>query len=282
MTDAALIDARTLSALPRDEVRVVDCRFELADPVKGEREFRQAHIPGAVYASLDRDLSDLSKENLGRHPLPDDTAFSRTLSRWGWTPGQRIVAYDDAGGAMAAARLWWLLRICGIGASVLDGGWRAWLEAGLPAGQGEATERAATRVEVRFDPAQVVYCDELERLRAQGAMLLLDARGAARYRGELEPIDPVAGHVPGARNRPFNDNLDAKGRFKSSSLLRDEFMALLAQRPPDEVVHMCGSGVTAAHNLLAMEAAGLHGSRLFAPSWSGYVSDPTRPVATGE
>lgn len=276
-----LIEARTLAALPASEVLIVDCRFELSDPGKGEREFLEAHVPGAVYASLDRDLSDLSKPKLGRHPLPDEQAFSRTLSRWGWGPRQRVVVYDDAGGALAAARLWWMLRICGIAASVLDGGWRAWREAGLPVEQGEARRRQPTQVDVHFDPAQVVYYEELERLRTDGSMLLLDARGAARYRGEVEPIDPVAGHVPGALNRPFGDNLDANGRFKSPARLREEFAAVAGDRGPTEVVHMCGSGVTAAHNLLAMEVAGLHGSRLFAPSWSGWVSDPQRAVATG-
>lgn len=276
-----LIEARTLAALPASEVLIVDCRFELSDPGKGEREFLEAHVPGAVYASLDRDLSDLSKPKLGRHPLPDEQAFSRTLSRWGWGPRQRVVVYDDAGGALAAARLWWMLRICSIAASVLDGGWRAWREAGLPVEQGEARRRQPTQVDVHFDPAQVVYYEELERLRADGSMLLLDARGAARYRGEVEPIDPVAGHVPGALNRPFGDNLDANGRFKSPARLREEFAAVAGDRGPTEVVHMCGSGVTAAHNLLAMEVAGLHGSRLFAPSWSGWVSDPQRAVATG-
>jgi thiosulfate/3-mercaptopyruvate sulfurtransferase len=276
-----LISARDLAALPASEALIVDCRFELSDPGKGEREFLEAHVPGAVYASLDRDLSDLSKKGLGRHPLPDAQAFSRTLSRWGWTPHSRVVAYDDNGGALAAARLWWMLRTCGIAASVLDGGWRAWREAGLPVEHGEAHAREVTHVNVQFDPAQVVYYEELERLRADGSMLLLDARGTARYRGEVEPIDPVAGHVPGALNRPFGDNLDANGRFKSPAQLREEFASVTGSRNPREVVHMCGSGVTAAHNLLAMEAAGLHGSRLFAPSWSGWVSDASRPVAKG-
>jgi len=277
-----LIGARELAALPVSDALVVDCRFELSDPGKGEREFLDAHIPGAVYASLDQDLSDLSKQKLGRHPLPDAQAFSRTLSRWGWTSRQRIISYDDSGGALAAARLWWMLRICGIEASVLDGGWRAWREAGLPTEQGEARPREQVQVDVQFDPAQVVYYEELDRLRAQDSGLLLDARGAARYRGEVEPIDPVAGHVPGALNRPFGDNLDANGRFKSPAQLREEFASVIGNRDPREVIHMCGSGVTAAHNLLAMESAGLHGSRLFAPSWSGYVSDPSRPIAKGE
>jgi thiosulfate/3-mercaptopyruvate sulfurtransferase len=280
--NGVLIDASTLATLPAPGVLIVDCRAELSDPARGEREFLEAHVPGAVYGSLDRDLSDLTKKNLGRHPLPDEEAFSRTLSRWGWVPEQHIVAYDDAGGAMAAARLWWMLRICGVRrASVLDGGWRAWREARLPVEHGEARARSPGPVDLHFDPGQVVYQEELERLRPQASMLLLDARGAARYRGEVDPVDPVAGHVPGALNRPFGDNLDANGRFKSPARLREEFAAATGNHDPRDVIHMCGSGVTAAHNLLAMEAAGLHGSRLFAPSWSGWTSDPSRPIAKG-
>jgi thiosulfate/3-mercaptopyruvate sulfurtransferase len=278
----ALIDATALAALPPHEVLIVDCRFGLADPGKGERDFLDAHIPGAVYASLDRDLSDLSKQGLGRHPLPDVEAFARTLSRWGWRKPQRLVAYDDAGGALAAARLWWMLDSVGVPASVLDSGWKAWTATGLPVEHGAAVPRQATSVALHFDPARVVYCEELQVLRGQPSTLVLDARGAERFRGESEPLDRAAGHVPGAHNRPFPENLDAEGRFKSPQTLRKEFEAALAGHRPEDVVHMCGSGVTACHNMLAMATAGLHGSRLFAPSWSGWVSDPARPIATGD
>lgn len=277
-----LVDARTLAGWPSESVLIVDCRFALADPGKGEREFLDAHVPGAVYASLDRDLSDLSVKGMGRHPLPAIPAFAQTLSRWGWRHGQRVVAYDDAGGALAAARLWWMLESVGIAASVLDGGWPAWTAARLPVEHGRASPRAATSVELHFDPARVVYYEELEALRRKDSLLLLDARAAPRFRGESEPIDRAAGHIPGARNRPFSQNLDPNGRFKSSEVLRSEFDAELGRHDARDVVHMCGSGVTACHNLLAMEAAGLPGSRLFAPSWSGWVSDPSRPVATGD
>lgn len=276
-----LIDANTLADLAPESVLIVDCRFALADPGQGEREFLEAHIPGAVYASLDRDLSDLSKQGLGRHPLPEPEAFAQTLARWGWRLGMRVVAYDDAGGALAAARLWWMLDAAGIAASVLDGGWQSWREAGLPTESGEAAPLPAAPVEFRFDPARVVFYDELESLRQQPGTLLLDARAAPRFRGESEPIDRVGGHVPGAGNRPFSQNLDSSGRFKPAKMLRAEWDAALGGRAPRDVVHMCGSGVTACHNLLAMEAAGLHGSRLFAPSWSGWVGDPSRPVARG-
>ena len=277
-----LIDAGTLAAFTPETVLVVDCRFALSDPAKGGRDFLEAHIPGAVYASLDHDLSDLSKKGLGRHPLPDPSAFARTLSRWGWRKGQWVVAYDDAGGALAAARLWWMLRTAGVDACVLDGGWQAWLAASLPVERGAGDAREATAVELPVDATAAIYFDELEALRADPSTLLLDARAAPRFRGESEPIDRAAGHVPGARNRPFSQNLAADGRFKSARALRAEFDAVLGDHAPRNVVHMCGSGVTACHNLLAMEAAGLHGSRVFAPSWSGWVSDPARPVATGD
>ena len=277
-----LIDANSLAALSPESALIVDCRFALGDPGKGERDFREAHVPGAVYASLDRDLSDLSKTGLGRHPLPGVDAFARRLSKWGWNQRQRVVAYDDTGGALAAARLWWMLTCVGIDASVLDGGWQAWTAAGLPVERGAAAPRAPTHVELHFDPARVVYCEELETLRGEASTLMLDARAAPRFRGESEPLDRVAGHIPGARNRPFAQNFAADGRFKPAPALRAQFETLLGAHAPRDVVHMCGSGVTACHNLLAMEAAGLHGSRLFAPSWSGWCSDPSRPVATGE
>ncbi|MBA2079056.1 sulfurtransferase [Rhodanobacter sp. PCA2] len=277
-----LISVAELAALPSDEVLIVDCRKDLADPAKGRREYLAGHLPGAVYAELDADLSDLSRqrEGLGRHPLPSAAAFADVLGRWGWRPGLQVVAYDAANGALAAARLWWLMRHAGERAvAVLDGGFAAWQAAGLPLETAEP-RRAATTVAVQFDPAMVVL--DHGTLHAAPAPLLLDARAAPRYRGDTEPLDPVAGHVPGALNRPFADNLAADGRFKSAAELRHEFLALLGPRVPSEVVNMCGSGVTACHNLLAMEHAGLAGSRLYAPSWSGWVSDRSRPAASGD
>lgn len=277
-----LISANDLNALRAvGDVLIVDCRFSLADTDQGERDYLAAHIPGAVYASLDRDLSDLSQRGLGRHPLPDDEAFSATLSRWGWRPGLDVVTYDDANGALAAARLWWMLRLAGhASAAVLDGGLGAWRAAGYALEAGPV-QRAATSARVVIDRAQVVWSDELERRRGDGSVCLIDARAAARYRGEVEPIDPVGGHVPGAINRPFADNLDSDGHFKPATQLRGEFERVLGGRRADAVAHMCGSGVTACHNLLAMEHAGLTGSRVFAPSWSGWLGDPSHPVATG-
>ncbi|WP_109126152.1 sulfurtransferase [Dyella sp. C11] len=283
-----LIDVQELAALAPVDVLIVDCRFELMAPGsgardvgKGERDYREGHIPGAVYASLDTDLSDLSRQalGLGRHPLPLEAAFSEVVSRWGWREGMQIVCYDAANGSLAAARLWWLLRLSGIrGAAVLDGGYAAWVAAGLPVESGDVT-REVHAVSLHFDAGQ--YLVDHSTLRDDPARVVLDARAAPRYRGEVEPIDPVGGHVPGALNRPFAHNLRDDGRFKNAAALREEFKALLGTHAPRDVVHMCGSGVTACHNLLAMELAGLTGSRLYAPSWSGWVSDASRPVAKG-
>jgi len=276
-----LINAAELAAIPSGELLLVDCRFDLADPGKGQREYPEGHIPGAVFASLDRDLSDLSRqaEGLGRHPLPLEAAFNTLLSRWGWRAGMQVVSYDMAGGALAAARLWWMLRLVGVQAAVLDGGYAAWLAAGLPAETGESASRSPSKLSMHYDPGQVVL--DHAALSSGFSGQLLDARAAPRFRGDVEPLDRVGGHVPGALNRPFFDNLGSNGCFKPAEQLRAEFADLLGTTAPRQVVHMCGSGVTACHNLLAMEHAGLHGSRLYAPSWSGWVSDPWRPVAKG-
>ncbi|MEO8809041.1 MAG: sulfurtransferase [Rhodanobacter sp.] len=276
-----LIGATDLAALPLDQVLIVDCRFALGDPAQGERDYLDGHIPGAVYASLDHDLSDLSRqaEGLGRHPLPLEATFNALLARWGWKPGVQVVCYDTSGGALAAARLWWLLRLVGIQAAVLDGGYAAWLALGMPSETGEPAPRPASALSMRYDASQVLLDHAAVADGASGQ--LLDARAAPRYRGDEEPLDRVGGHVPCALNRPFAENLDSDGRFKAAAQLREEFTAALHGATPSQVIHSCGSGVTACHNLLAMEYAGLHGSRLYAPSWSGWVSDPARPVAKG-
>ena len=278
---STLISVAELAAWPASDVLVVDCRHDLADAGKGERDYRAEHIPGAVFASLDHDLSDLTRTSLGlgRHPLPSEQSFSAALGRWGWRPGLQVVCYDAGNGALAAARLWWLLRLCGVQeVAVLDGGYAAWKAAGQPVTP-QVTQPAPTRVSLHYDASQVLLDHAaVARLRQD---LLLDARAAPRYLGDVEPLDRAAGHVPGAANRPFSDNLQADGRFKSAEVLRQEFLALIGQHKPEQVVHMCGSGVTACHNMLAMEHAGLAGSRLYAPSWSGWVSDPSRPVAVG-
>ena len=274
-----LVQADILSvALGRRDLAIVDCRFSLLDPNLGEQAWLRSHIPGAYYAHLERDLSDMARKGVGRHPWPDVATFSSKLGKWGISPDTQVVAYDDGDGAMAA-RLWFLLRTLGHEkVAVLDGGWSRWTSLGLPVASGpEATTLAY--YEATFDTARLYDADAVEAHLAGGGMLV-DARAAARFRGEEEPLDRVAGHVPGAVNRPYAQNL-VDGRFKPPMQLADEYRALLAGRDPSEVAVMCGSGVTACHNLLAMERAGLRGVKLFTGSWSGWLADARRPVATG-
>ncbi len=258
-------------------VLLLDCSFDLADPAAGERGFAAGHLPGAVYAHLDRDLSGTKAAGRGRHPLPERAAFAATAGAWGVAPGVQVVAYDNQGGPYAA-RAWWLLQWLGHGAAaVLDGGTAAWLAAGGTLAGGAAAPRAAGPYPAG-DPAMPTIGAE-DLLTALGDLLVLDARAGERFRGEVEPLDPVAGHIPGATNRFFKDNLQPDGRFKPVEQLRAEFGAL--GTPAADVVHQCGSGVTACHNLLAMAHAGLEGSRLYPGSWSEWCSDPARPVARG-
>ena len=277
--------ARAAALIEAGEARAVDCRFDPVgpdcDPSRGERDYATAHIPGAVYAHLDRDLADLSVRGVGRHPLPDALAFSATLSRWGLSPTDQVVAYDDGNGAYAA-RLWWMLRLVGHArVAVLDGGFAAWRAAELPLESATPTYRP-THYVARYDQGEIETSAGVRGKLASSAIALVDARAAARFRGENETIDPVTGHVPGARNRPFLDNLDTAGRFKAPQDLRRELRAVIGERDPREVVLMCGSGVTACHNLLAMEHAGLPGARVYAGSWSEWITDPARPVARGD
>lgn len=262
---------------------VLDCRFDLGDANAGWQAYGLSHVPGAYYAHLDTDLSDTGRSGLGRHPLPDPQVFAAILGRWQIKPDTQVICYDAAGGALAAARAWWLLRTCGHArVAVLDGGWPAWLAAGLPTSNDQPTQGHDAYPAQWDEASYLLDGNVLARELAGQEIVLVDARAAPRFRGEVEPIDSRAGHVPGAVNRPFAENLDADGRFKSKSRLREDFEALLHGRSSGEVVHMCGSGVTATHNLLAMEHAGLTGSRLYAPSWSGWIVDPRRPFATGD
>lgn len=258
---------------------VVDCRFDLAKPDSGEQAYREGHVPGALYAHLDRDLSSPITPDSGRHPLPDPERFAQRLSEWGVSPTTQVVAYDADTGAFAA-RLWWLLRWVGHEAvAVLDGGLRAWREAGLPLST-EIPARQPTRFIARPNrDAWVSTAEVAERLRA--GWRLLDARAPERFAGAVEPIDPVAGHVPGAVNHPLTTNLDANGRFLSREELRKRYEASQAGVSDDRTIAMCGSGVTACHLLLAMEAAGKHGAKLYAGSWSEWIRDPSRETAVG-
>ena len=272
-----LVQAETLAiALGRADLALVDCRFTLVNPGAGEIAYQAAHLPGAVYAHLDRDLSDLRKRGEGRHPWPDAVDFTARLGEWGITPQHQVVAYDDGDGAHAS-RLWFLLRALGHEkAAVLDGGWTRWTALGLPV-DSRVPAPMRTRYTGEFDRTRLLDADQV-RSALESGDLLVDARAADRFRGENEHIDRVAGHVPGARNRPFAENL-ADGRFKSPMQLADEFRGLIAGTTPEHVMVMCGSGVTACHHLLAMERAGLRGARLYTGSWSGWIADPTRPVA---
>ena len=285
MSAGVLAQAEALAArLGQRGLVVVDARHVQghADDDAGERAWREARIPGAGHVRLDRDLSEPGRPAAeGRHPLPRTGTFLRTLERLGITPGSDVVVYDAGDGAMAAARFWWLLRLLGHErVAVLDGGFARWQAIGAPVETGEPARPAPGRYFSRMDPARIVGTEEVARRLGEAPGWLFDARAGERFRGEVEPLDPVAGHIPGALNRPYGDNL-AQGRMKPAAQLRAEFEALLQGRPPTEVVLSCGSGVTACHNLLAMEHAGLHGARVYAPSWSGWVSDPGRPVATG-
>jgi thiosulfate/3-mercaptopyruvate sulfurtransferase len=272
----SLVNCATLARNVADPAWVVvDCRFDLSDPEAGRRAYRHRHIAGAAYAHLDHDLCGPPLTNKGRHPLPTAEALEQALGRLGIDETRQVVAYDDMGGAMAA-RLWWLLRYMGHGAvALLDGGWQAWEAAGLPTAGGET--RPAPRA---FGGApRSEWLVPIEGV-AQ-ARLLIDSRDPARYRGEVEPLDPVAGHIPGAINYCWKRNLDADGRFLAPAALRAQLESLLAGTPSREAVFYCGSGVTACHNLVALVHAGLPDARLYAGSWSEWCTDPGRPVARG-
>jgi thiosulfate/3-mercaptopyruvate sulfurtransferase len=259
---------------------VFDCRHDLMQPDAGEQAYRRGHVPGARFAHSDRDLSGPKTGRNGRHPLPEPAAFTAWLEANGVDASKQVVAYDHAGGA-SATRLWWMLR-CWLGhraAAVLDGGWDAWVAAGAPVAS-EIPTPAPTRFDAAPRPASVDVAFILAHL-GDPSIMVLDARAPERYRGETEPLDPVAGHIPGALNRLYKNNLDASGRFKSREALRGEFQALLGTREATQIVHQCGSGVSACHNILAMEVAGLSGSRLYPGSWSEWCADPSRPVARG-
>ena len=275
-----LVQAEALAdALGQPRLRLLDCRSSLQDKAQGERAYARAHLPGAVYADLERDLSDMRRPGEGRHPWPRSADFTDTLGRWGITPDSQVVAYDDADGAYAA-RAWCLLRMLGHRkVAVLDGGWQRWTALGLPV-SAELPDVATTDYPGAFDDSRLLDAADVASLLQSGGVLV-DARAAARFRGEEEPIDPVAGHVPGAINRPYPRNLEA-GHFKAPDALAAEFRDLIGGRSVDDVAVMCGSGVTACHHLLAMAHAGLPGAKLFTGSWSGWIADPSRPVATGD
>ena len=281
MTVRTLVQAEELASLLGDpRLRVFDCRFDLARPAYGRTAYLDEHVPGAVFADLNGDLSSPATPGSGRHPLPEPGAFAAWLRACGVDADSRVVAYDDGNGAYAS-RLWWMLRWLGHEeVAVLDGGMRRWLQLGLPLTEDVPTPAAGNFV-ARPRPALTATADQVLAATRDASQRLLDARAPERYRGEVEPIDRVAGHVPGARNHPFGLSLDAQGRFLPPAALREALAASLGGVAAGRTIAYCGSGVTACHLLLALELAGLRGARLYPGSWSEWSSDPARPVATG-
>ncbi len=267
--------------LEESEWCILDCRFALNDTELGHREYALSHIPNALYAHLEDDLSGpVVAGETGRHPLPSPETFAATLGKWGIDPNVYVVIYDDCDSSIAA-RLWWMLRWVGHRrVSVLDGGWAAWVEMG-----GSATDEPGRRQPRNYqtnpDSSMLADCAGVVEIHPKSGWMLVDSRTAERFRGESEPIDPVAGHIPGAINAPFTANLDPSGRLLPAATLRSRFEEMMGAVEPEQAVFYCGSGVTAAHNLLALAVAGFQGARLYAGSWSEWITDPRRPVATG-
>jgi thiosulfate/3-mercaptopyruvate sulfurtransferase len=280
MAYRTLIDTATLASNIDDpEWRIFDLRHDLMNPELGREQYAEGHISGATFVPLDVDLSGEKTGTNGRHPLPDANDFMGTLGEWGIRPGQQIVVYDGSNGTYAG-RLWWMLRWMGhYSVAVLDGGITKWEKEGRPLTAevphySPTTYKGAPRtmhVDVGFVQANL----------GKSEVTVIDARASGRYAGIGETIDPVGGHIPGALNRPFTENLNKDGTYKAPEVLAKEFAALLGNRSPKQIVHQCGSGVSACHNILAMEVAGLAGSRLYPGSWSEWCQDPKRPVATG-
>ena len=271
-----LINTENLTKHLRDPAWVIfDCRHDLFDLAKGERQYREGHIPGAHFANIDTDLSGDKTGKNGRHPLPSPAAFTAFLARHGVSNTSMIVAYDDVGGQFAS-RLWWMARWIGLtNVVLLDGGIPKWIADG---GALSTDVPAPTPAALRGQADPLMCWSAAEVLAHVNDIALIDARAAERYRGETEPIDPVAGHIPGAVNRFYKANLNADLTFRAADEIKRDFDVLTNHKRADQIVHYCGSGVTACANLFAMEYAGLTGSKLFAGSWSEWVADPTRPV----
>lgn len=272
---------RALTQPGRDGILVLDCGFDLTDAQAGRRHYDAGHLPGAAHVHLEDTLSGTKTGANGRHPLPDRAAFARAMAALGVGSQTQVVAYDNAGG-MYAARLWWLLRWIGHDAvAVLDGGEGAWTAAGYPLTTDAPVKRAAGQLTVRDSRQPTLGYAQLRQALAAGGHVVLDARAPDRYRGENETLDAVGGHIPGARNRFFRDNLGADGRFLPAGQLRQAFTSRMNGHAPADVISQCGSGVTACHNLLAMEVAGLTGAALYPGSWSEWSAQPDAPIATG-
>jgi thiosulfate/3-mercaptopyruvate sulfurtransferase len=262
---------------------VVDCRFSLKEPGRGRREYLEGHIPGAIYAHLDEDLSaPVIPGKTGRHPLPSPQEASRSFSGLGIGNDMQVVSYDNSSGALAAVRLWWMLRWLGHEAvAVLNGGWQGWLEEGGKI-RSQEEKKPPQQFIVDHRPEMLVNAEQVDEYRREASFKVLDARKADRFRGEIEPIDPVAGHIPGAVCAPYTANLRPDGRFRTVAELRAFYENLLQGVPAEKTVVYCGSGVTSIHTILAMVHAGMGEPRLYAGSWSEWIADPQRPVAVGD
>lgn len=258
---------------------IIDCRFRLSEPGQGKTDYLSGHIPGAVYAHLDEDLSGpIIKGVTGRHPLPGVERASAVFSNFGIDSNSQVVAYDDMGGALAACRAWWMLRWLGHEAvAVLDGGWRHWVRKGFATRGGEE-RRARGNFITKPREGLIATTEEVDKIRQDPCFRLLDARSADRFKGENETIDPVPGHIPGAVSAAYAGNLNPYGSFRSSKSLEDRYQRLLGKVPIERVVCYCGSGVSATHDILAMMLAGLGEARLYAGSYSEWITDPKRPV----
>ena len=257
---------------------VLDCRFNLKHPEAGREAWQESHIPGARYAHLDDDMASPPDENSGRHPLPAIEAFAARLGALGIQADSQVVVYDDAGGAIAG-RMWWLLRWAGHpAAALLNGGWPKWMREGRPV-SGDTPPASEARYAASAQDDLWLTTEAVVEALSQAQVQLIDARAPERFSGQQEPLDAVGGHIPGSQNMPFQENLDENGCFKSPEALRQRFAALAGDARP--VCHSCGSGVTACHNLLAMAYAGLEPGRLYVGSWSEWIRDPERPIATG-
>ena len=279
MAEKILLTVHELQQLlGTDSCVVFDCRFDLVAPEAGREGYLEAHIPGALYAHLDNDLSSLPDSTSGRHPLPEADKFAQFLASSGWQPGKRVVVYDNAGGAIAA-RLWWLMRYfghdCG---ALLDGGIAAWCEAGFQLEAGQTQTTAAEPVILYGNDDYVLSSEALIARLASNELVLADARAYERFCGEFEPIDAVAGHIPGSVSYPFDLNLNPNGTFRPVADIQQGLQTLLKGHKAEDLAHMCGSGVTACQNLFSAELAGLKGSKLYVGSWSEWIQDPSRPI----
>lgn len=276
-----LISSDIVSAhLSNPDWVIIDCRSSLADLDYGRRVYAESHLPGALYANLEKDLSGpVVPGSTGRHPLPDITALAAKLSAWGIAAGVQVVVYDDRSGGIAA-RLWWLLRWLGHEAvAVLDGGWQEWIKRELPT-TAEVPVPVPRHFEPQPHPEMLVDVEQVDAIRTDEHFKLVDSREQIRYEGKHEPIDPVAGHIPGAVNLPFANHVGPDGRIASAEATRNQWMNVLGATPPEQAVVYCGSGVTACFNLLTMAHAGLDGAKLYPGSWSEWIADPARPVGT--